>query len=309
MLKTDEGAGRGGTALIRRTKVVATLGPATGTPEGIAGGDQPGDALGRPGGGTERGDDLRATDQSRSPPSRSLVSFQHSECIALLWKTRRPGPPSKRSEDGLRAPQGARVKWISSGRIDDALQVVSRSVERQWRWAGVMHKDTHTCNPLVHDADLLLFEPLLELLEQVDGAGNARRGQSLDGAGCEAALELPGAQQYLKAMAREGHAHTAVVLRVRRGLDQPLGLKSLNERGGGCARHAQLGGDLLRAGPVRATQVDGHQRCLGAVRQAVRAERAVARPLRCRIGGDDRVGQLQGKLGAVGHVGPVARRR
>src|SRR5438128_9254105 len=37
MLKTDEGAGRGGTALIRRTKVVATLGPATGTPEGIAG--------------------------------------------------------------------------------------------------------------------------------------------------------------------------------------------------------------------------------------------------------------------------------
>src|SRR5204863_3626104 len=27
----------GGTALIRRTKVVATLGPATGTPEGIAG--------------------------------------------------------------------------------------------------------------------------------------------------------------------------------------------------------------------------------------------------------------------------------
>src|SRR5213083_1887579 len=37
MLKTDEGAGRGGTALIRRTKVVATLGPSTGTPEGIAG--------------------------------------------------------------------------------------------------------------------------------------------------------------------------------------------------------------------------------------------------------------------------------
>src|SRR5881628_2014022 len=37
MLKTGEGEGRGGTALIRRTKVVATLGPATGTPEGIAG--------------------------------------------------------------------------------------------------------------------------------------------------------------------------------------------------------------------------------------------------------------------------------
>jgi len=91
------------------------------------------------------------------------------------------------------APRG-RVKWLSPGRIDDALQVVSRSVERQGRWTGVMHKDTHTCNPLTHDPDLLLLEPLLELLEQVHRPGDARRGQSLDGASREAALELPGAQ-------------------------------------------------------------------------------------------------------------------
>jgi len=65
----------------------------------------------------------------------------------------------------------------------------------------------------VHDADLLLFEPLLELLEQVDRPGDARRGQPLDGAGRETALELAGAQQYLQPTAREGHAHSAVVLR------------------------------------------------------------------------------------------------
>src|SRR5205809_4620251 len=37
MLKSDEATGKERTTLIRRTKVVATLGPATGTPEGIAG--------------------------------------------------------------------------------------------------------------------------------------------------------------------------------------------------------------------------------------------------------------------------------
>ena len=37
MLKTVVGEGKEGAALIRRTKIVATLGPATGTPEGIAG--------------------------------------------------------------------------------------------------------------------------------------------------------------------------------------------------------------------------------------------------------------------------------
>src|SRR5690242_9258212 len=37
MLKSDKGQGRRGTTLIRRTKLVRTLGPATGTPEGIAG--------------------------------------------------------------------------------------------------------------------------------------------------------------------------------------------------------------------------------------------------------------------------------
>src|SRR5438874_11202158 len=36
MLKSDEATGKERTTLIRRTKIVATLGPATGTPEGIA---------------------------------------------------------------------------------------------------------------------------------------------------------------------------------------------------------------------------------------------------------------------------------
>src|SRR6266568_3357986 len=37
MLKSNEATGKERTTLIRRTKIVATLGPATGTPEGIAG--------------------------------------------------------------------------------------------------------------------------------------------------------------------------------------------------------------------------------------------------------------------------------
>src|SRR2546429_8194388 len=37
MLKSDEATGKERTTLIRRLKIVATLGPATGTPEGIAG--------------------------------------------------------------------------------------------------------------------------------------------------------------------------------------------------------------------------------------------------------------------------------
>src|SRR5438034_954217 len=37
MLKSDEATGKERTTLIRRTKIVATLGPATGTPDGIAG--------------------------------------------------------------------------------------------------------------------------------------------------------------------------------------------------------------------------------------------------------------------------------
>src|SRR5256885_13564444 len=105
--------------------------------------------------------------------------------------------------------------------------------------------------------------------------GDTRRGQSLDGAGREAALELPGAEQYLEAPPRESHAHTAVVFRVRRRLDQPFGLESLDEGRGGRAGHAQLGGELLGAGIVPAPQVEGHQSGPGAGRNAVRAEHEI----------------------------------
>src|SRR5207237_496755 len=41
--------------------------------------------------------------------------------------------------------------------------------------------------PLAHHADLLLLQPLFELVQQMYGARDARRGQSLDGARREAA--------------------------------------------------------------------------------------------------------------------------
>src|SRR5207248_6850964 len=52
--------------------------------------------------------------------------------------------------------------------------------------------------PLAHDADLLLLQPLLEHLQQVHGARDARRGESLDGARRETTLQLTGAQQRLE---------------------------------------------------------------------------------------------------------------
>ncbi len=73
------------------------------------------------------------------------------------------------------------------------------------------------------------------------------------------------------------------------------------------ARDAQLGGDLLGTGSVRPTHVDGHQRGLGAVRQPVRAERPVAGALRCRLGGHDGVGELEGELGTICHRSSVIR--
>src|SRR3989442_6431846 len=114
----------------------------------------------------------------------------------------------------------------------------------------------------MQDVDLFLSEPLPELLEQVDRPGDARRGQALDRAGGEAALELPGAQYYVEATPRERDAHAAVVFGVRRGLDQALGLESLNEGGGGRTGHPQLGGDVLAAGRGPSVPSDRHEHWL-----------------------------------------------
>ena len=66
-------------------------------------------------------------------------------------------------------------------------------------------------------------------------------------------------------------------------------------------------GDLLGAGPIRPTLIDGHERRLGAVRQTVGTKRAVAGPLRRRCGGHDRVGELEGEFGAICHRSSVIR--
>src|SRR6059058_348314 len=57
--------------------------------------------------------------------------------------------------------------------------------------------------PLAHHADLLLLQPLFELLQQMYGARDARRGQSLDGARREATLQLAGAQQPVETAPRQ----------------------------------------------------------------------------------------------------------
>src|SRR5439155_3682324 len=116
-----------------------------------------------------------------------------------LWKT--PSVESKRgpARRRPREPRTARDNWLQSGGIQGRPQVPSPVRSAAARGRGVVHKNTHIGNPhLPDDADLLLLQPLLELLEQVHGTRDARRGQSLDGARREPALQLAGTQQHLE---------------------------------------------------------------------------------------------------------------
>src|SRR5213593_190857 len=64
---------------------------------------------------------------------------------------------------------------------------------------------------------------------------------------------------------------------------------------------AQLGGDLFGAGAVRTARVHGRQDGVGAVREAIGPERPVAGVLHGRPCGGDGPGELESKLGTIGH--------
>src|SRR6266545_3525481 len=108
-----------------------------------------------------------------------------------------------------------------------------------------------------HHLELLLVEPPPEFLQHADGA---RR---------EAPLELPDAQQHVETVAGEGDAHPTVVFGIGGCLDQPLRLETLDERGGGGARDAQLAGDVAGAGAIGTALVHGGDHRVRPVRQTV----------------------------------------
>src|SRR4029077_9719637 len=101
-----------------------------------------------------------------------------------LWKTPPVEPARVRARGKPRPPRAPRDILLPSGEIEYRLQVPSRVRPAAARTRGLLHKNnTHIRNRhLAHDPDLLLLQPLLELLEQVHGARDARRGQPLDGA-------------------------------------------------------------------------------------------------------------------------------
>src|ERR1041384_1523742 len=106
--------------------------------------------------------------------------------VSSLWKTPSVASARRPARRRPREPRTARDNWLQSGGIQSRLQVPSRVRPAAARGGGGVHKNTHIGNPhLAHDADLLLLQPLLELLEQVHGARDARRGESLDGARSE----------------------------------------------------------------------------------------------------------------------------
>src|SRR5207245_7217049 len=125
---------------------------------------------------------------------------------------------------------------------------------------------------LPDDANLPLLEPAPESLEHMHGPRDARCRQPFDRPGGEPPLELAHSQQHLEALAGERHPHAPIVLRVRRGLDEPLQLEPLDDRGGGGARHAKGGGAVLGPGDVGTAPVHGIEWRVGAVRLTVGEE-------------------------------------
>jgi len=102
-------------------------------------------------------------------------------------------------------------------------------------------------------------------------------------------------------VARQGDAHTAVVVGVRGRFDERLGFQALDERGRGGAGDAELAGDLAGAGAVGSALIDRLERRVSAVRETVRAARFVPGALQRQERGAQALGQLQRQLGAITH--------
>ena len=93
-------------------------------------------------------------------------------------------------------------------------------------------------------------------------------------------------------MTGQRHANPAVVIRISRRLDEPLGLEALDEGRGRGPRHAQRARDVARPGPVRAPQIDRRHHGVGPLRKPEALIGAIAGALDCLLSRDHGVGEL-----------------
>ncbi len=117
-------------------------------------------------------------------------------------------------------------------------------------------------------------------------------GHPFDRAGGQAAFELSHAQQDLQTMTGKRDANAAVVIRIGRRLDEPLGLEALDERRGGRPRHAQRARHVARPGPVRPPQIHRRHHGVGPLRQPEALVGAIAGALDGLPSRDHGVGEL-----------------
>jgi len=151
------------------------------------------------------------------------------------------------------------------------------------------------------DVDLALIDTLAELHKELHGPADRRGRKTRDRPRRESSLELPGPQEDLEPAVREGDPDAPIVCGIGRRLEEPLGLEPLYERGRRRSRHSQLGRGVLGPHAVGPRAVHSAQHRVRPAGQAVGAQGVIPGSLQGPVGAADRVRELEGEFGPIGH--------